>query len=178
MRLKGYDYSCPGIYYVTILTEGGISSFGKIIHKNWITLPMRFESVLLLDYIIMPDHLHGIIVLNQPSKDAINRVSSKSAEIQTKNLTSAYLSGKYRKNQGGITKSENPMISQNTLSYYIRWFKGKCTYQIRKKYPKLRFSWHPGYYDRIIRDKKTLYMTKKYIQNNPNNWIKKSIDRL
>jgi hypothetical protein len=74
---------------------------------------------------------------------------------------------------GGVTKIHNPMLLQNSLGYYIRWFKGRSTNQIRREYPKLQFAWHPGYFDRIINNKKAFYAVKKYIRKNPANWKKK-----
>jgi REP element-mobilizing transposase RayT len=197
MRLKGHDYSNSGIYCVTILTNAAISFFGKIneskmhlspagkiISENWQRLPERFASVSLDEYVIMPDHFHGILIIYHPRKDAIYRVSSpkNNTDVQfsspMSNMEDQSSSQKVehiesQKSKGGITKNHNPMISQNSLSYYIRWFKGKSTYQIRSAFPNLKFSWHPGYYDTIIRDKKALCAARKYIKNNPITWEKR-----
>jgi REP element-mobilizing transposase RayT len=75
-RLKGYDYSFPGEYFVTICTGGMIEYFGdvmdgeikrndvgEIAHKAWIEIPNHHKHVMLDEFIIMPNHVHGIIVL-------------------------------------------------------------------------------------------------------------------
>jgi REP element-mobilizing transposase RayT len=188
MRLKGYDYSNSGIYFVTILTNAAISFFGKInenkmhlspagkiILENWQRLPERFASVSLDEYVIMPDHFHGILIIYHPGKDAIYRVSSpkNNTVVHSSSLKVEHIES--QKSKGGITKNHNPMISQNSLSYYIRWFKGKSTYQIRSALPNLKFSWHPGYYDTIIRDKKALCAARMYIKNNPITWEKRHV---
>jgi len=77
-RLEGYDYSSPGIYFITILTDAQISFFGKIVNCrmhlssvgrivlfNWLKLPEQFTSVVLDDFIIMPDHLHGLVIITK-----------------------------------------------------------------------------------------------------------------
>lgn len=90
IRLQGYDYSQPGQYFITICTEKRICQFGKIITEQmilndagemaqqiWENLPKRFSCVVLDDYQMMPNHIHGIIVIN-PSNVEIshkNRVN-------------------------------------------------------------------------------------------------------
>jgi len=93
-RLKGYDYSSPGAYFITFNTkdfycyfgdirEGimHLSESGGIIDKIWNEIPARYENTFLDEYIIMPDHFHGIIWIKSPAgTDAINRVRT-SGEI-------------------------------------------------------------------------------------------------
>ena len=208
-RLKGHDYSGPGVYFITILTDAKISFFGKIVQgkmhlspvgiivlTNWLSLPERFAAISLDEFVIMPDHLHGILIIsknnnslkmennnsvtqkeifqlftdNHHCKDAIYRVSIDSSINQTENSGIKQSNLQKQETRGGITKNHNPMISKDSLSYYLRWFKGKSTYQIRKAFPKIRFSWHPGYYDTNIKDKKSFFAAKKYIRNNPIKW--------
>lgn len=89
-RKNGHDYSSAGIYFITILTEAQISFFGKIVNGNmvlspigqiiythWISLPERFSFIAVDEFVIMPNHLHGILIIKQKykCKDAIYRVS-------------------------------------------------------------------------------------------------------
>jgi REP element-mobilizing transposase RayT len=75
-RLKGFDYSAPGKYFITICTKNKIPFFGKICngemilsesgiiaHNSWLAIPSHFPSALLDEFIIMPDHIHGIIII-------------------------------------------------------------------------------------------------------------------
>ncbi len=77
IRLKEYDYSLPGHYYLTICTQNRrcllgkiidekmvLNRYGKIVNKYWRKLPEKFNNISLDEYIIMPNHLHGIIVIN------------------------------------------------------------------------------------------------------------------
>lgn len=76
IRLKNYDYSSNGYYFITICTKNRVHYFGKIIdqkmelseigkiaHKCWLEIPNHFPFVVLDESIIMPDHIHGIVVI-------------------------------------------------------------------------------------------------------------------
>lgn len=76
IRLPGYDYTQPGAYDLTILTHkrehlfgevvGGVvklSPVGEVVQKEWLKIPPHFSNVLLDAYVIMPDHMHGILVI-------------------------------------------------------------------------------------------------------------------
>jgi REP element-mobilizing transposase RayT len=168
-RLKGYDYSLPGYYFITISTDAQILFFGKIIDKGislspagkivksiWNELPVKFTFISLDAFIIMPNHLHGIL-----------KIKDKSERLQTNkstHFTQLIIQGK---KSGGITGKKNPMINQDSISYVIRWFKARCTYKIRKSYPKLSFAWQSRFHDRIIKDEKSLHAARIYILNNP-----------
>lgn len=78
IRLPGYDYTQPGAYYLTILTHkrehlfgkvtGGVvklSPLGEIVHEEWLNIPTHFSNVVLDAFVIMPDHMHGIVVITE-----------------------------------------------------------------------------------------------------------------
>ena len=80
IRLQNYDYAQPGFYYVTICTykkkwmlgeivndEMDLNDVGKVIQLTWNTLPERFPYVELDEYVIMPNHIHGIIIIEGTS---------------------------------------------------------------------------------------------------------------
>ena len=84
IRLKGYDYSQAGAYYITICTHqrqpffGNIvraglapaqmklNEYGQIAHEQWQKIPARFETIELDSFIIMPNHIHGILIIHDP----------------------------------------------------------------------------------------------------------------
>jgi len=91
IRLKNWDYSGPGFYFVTICTKdkqhffGNIdnekivySNIGKIAKKFWLEIPEHFMNVELDEFIIMPNHIHGIIILN--NNPNLNKNSSQNVE--------------------------------------------------------------------------------------------------
>ena len=78
IRLKGYDYSQSGMYFVTLCVENRQSIFGEILnnemqlnangqiaYNEWYKLPERFPNIFLDAFQIMPNHVHGIIVFNE-----------------------------------------------------------------------------------------------------------------
>lgn len=84
-RLQGYDYGLSGAYFVTICTKNRIHYFGEIVetdyhpslrattigkiaHEYWSEIPNHFPFVMLDEFVIMPDHVHGILIFNKPDK--------------------------------------------------------------------------------------------------------------
>jgi putative transposase len=83
MRLKGYDYSQAGAYFVTICTQGRACLFGEVVDgemrlndagrmvvAEWERLPALFPNVVLDAFVVMPNHIHGIVILTNPTNDA------------------------------------------------------------------------------------------------------------
>lgn len=79
IRLKHYDYSTPGHYFVTICLQNRacllgnivagqmhLNDAGHMVQKNWIDLPQRFPHIALDEFVIMPNHFHGIVALHNP----------------------------------------------------------------------------------------------------------------
>lgn len=162
-RLKEWDYSSCGYYFVTIclkdkqclfgeVQEGKIkfSEIGKVVQKCWLEIPAHFKNVGLDEFIVMPNHLHGIVIIsNEYCRDAIHGVS---------------------KDKGGVTAEHNPMLSENSLSKIIRWFKGRSKFEINKIQDQPLFAWQSRFYEHIIRNEKSLKDIRKYIANNPIKW--------
>ncbi len=78
IRLPGYDYSQPGAYFITICTHQQKHRFGKITNgemfqnplgqiaaSRWATLPDRFQNIELGQFVVMPNHIHGILILRE-----------------------------------------------------------------------------------------------------------------
>lgn len=159
LRLKGYDYSQPGGYFITICTHKKeclfgdvkeekvvLSSTGQVASEFWLAIPRHFKNVELDEFVVMPNHVHGIIVLidqcggvkfNAPTKDRdyYSRISPK---------------------QGAI-----PLIVRTYKSAVSTWCK-----QNRHE----NFEWQRNYYDHIVRDEKDLAQVREYIANNPMKW--------
>ena len=149
MRLRGYDYSRPGYYFVTIYTRyhthwfGDITNntivlntVGTILQSVWNTLPDRFPGLKLDQFVAMPNHIHGIIVLTEHLR---------------------------------YNKPGNP--SKPTLSDIICDYKSAATYLIRRTGGLSEFTWQISFYDVIIRNKQMLQDIRLYILNNPERWI-------
>ena len=94
MRLKGYDYSQAGAYFVTICTQGRACLFGEVVDgemrlndagrmvvAEWERLPALFSNVVLDAFVVMPNHIHGIVILTDPADDATDGATAIGATI-------------------------------------------------------------------------------------------------
>ena len=149
-RLKSYDYSKEGYYFVTICTknrqenfgniEDGemvLNKFGEITEKCWYDLPNHYLNSRLDEFVIMPNHVHGIVVI-------VDRVGNGLKPFPTK------------QNHG--------------LSEIIRGFKTFSSRRINELQDKFKFQWQKSFYDHVIRNEKSLSEIRKYIQENPMKW--------
>ena len=193
-RAPWWDYANDGAYFVTICTahreccfgdvaDGKMhfSTLGQIANNIWEEIPRQFPYAELGEYQVMPNHVHGIIVINGNSgRDAINRVSTpRNAETNapiaktTASIaeTDASIAETDASNAdetpGGITGNNNPMLNDN-LSRILRWYKGRVTFECHQTDAK--FGWQERFYDIIIRDTASYHRISEYIINNPAKW--------
>ena len=154
IRLQNHDYSSVGLYFITITTKGRLPLFGKIVDSMmqindagitakecWLKIPDHFPNAFLHEFVIMPDHIHGIIELTQ-------------------------------KDDNILRYHEFGKITPKSLASIVRGFKIGVTKWFRKQ--RADSIWQRGFYESIIRDKKSFINITKYIIDNPKNW--KSID--
>lgn len=173
-RLPDWDYSWPGYYYFTICTKDrqdffgeikngivGLNDLGCVVWKCWNELPKHFTMCILDEFIVMPNHIHGIIQIIELCRDAIYRVSDKNRhEGDAINRVST---------NGGFAGHKNPMLS-HSLSSMIRRFKGRSTFEIHNSGHN-DFSWQPRFHDHIVRiDTEALGNIRFYIRGNPARW--------
>lgn len=167
-RAGWWDYAADAAYFVTICTKNRVlyfgtvvdsvlelSEIGKIAHRCWAAIPEHFPSVILGEFVIMPNHLHGIVVIDKENAIADdNPVETLHATSLRPNETNKFMSKISPKPQ--------------SLPAVIRSFKSAVTYSVRQTDPD--FAWQPRYHDRIIRDQPEHERITSYIQNNPKNW--------
>ncbi|MCF8363469.1 MAG: hypothetical protein K9G70_12695 [Prolixibacteraceae bacterium] len=167
-RLQTWDYGWNAAYFVTICTQnrehffGGISdgmmelsAMGHIANSCWHEIPNHFPFVELVVHVIMPNHVHGIVIINK-SNDGCNGVETQNfASLQTPPQAM-----ETPKNQFG-PQSKN-------LASIIRGFKIGVTKNARQINPG--FAWQSRFHDHIIRDEKSFQRIQQYILNNPLNW--------
>ncbi|MEW6516847.1 MAG: transposase [candidate division FCPU426 bacterium] len=147
IRLKGYDYSRPGAYFVTACTLNRALYFDdnairQIAERCWLEMPQHFPTVVLDTWVLMPNHLHGIVWLGE----------SRCAQLNAPTTT------------GGII----PPL-RNTLSVIIRTYKAAVTSLCRRA-GRNEFYWQRNYYEHIIRDHGELDRIRQYINDNPAGW--------
>jgi len=159
IRLKDYDYSQPGAYFITVRTVnlecifGRISNgamrlnmYGKIVRKCWDDLPNHYLNVKLDVFVIMPDHVHGIIFIeNDPDY---------------------YVGAGFKP---APTKETKP--KKHGLPEIIRAFKTFSSRRINKRRNTVGSPvWQRGFYDHVIRNEQDLNRIRDYIINNPLRW--------
>lgn len=167
IRLAGYDYSFPGGYFITIvsyhrenlfgsITNGQIqlSPLGQIVFDEWMKSAFMRENLEVLEdeIMIMPNHLHGIIWIN---------------DIDTKTVKPSITT------PTGIPKSFVNIYSlkrdPNTLGSIIAGFKSKVSSRAMNEVG-ISHIWQRNYYEHIIRNNNELNSILEYIRNNPGKW--------
>lgn len=156
LRLPEFDYSQPGAYFVTIVTQDRILLFGEILNGEmilnevgksvaelWLSIPEHFSNVELGEYVVMPNHIHGII--------SINNVGATHASP--------------------LPKSNGP--TPGSIGAIVGSFKSAATKMIHK-FPNIHRKrlWQRNYYEHVIRNERDYQAIYDYILANPVNWEK------
>ncbi|MBU1024206.1 hypothetical protein KKB99_07995 [bacterium] len=209
VRLKEYDYSKAGAYFVTMcmlnrecrlgrIRDGivGLSKAGLMVWKTWLEIPEKFPGVDVDEFIVMPNHVHGIIVINSDSQNAVTE-NQKNFEISNCRGEPCVRPGfspgdekgehKVRPYGGdcdgmGDKREVRPNVRpygtlEGSLGRVIQGFKSITTVEYGKGVRNDRWPpydkklWQRNYYERIIRDKDELNKIREYIYYNPLKWI-------
>ena len=178
IRLKGYDYSAPGKYFVTIHTGDRVPIFGnvidgvmqlsplgQIVEAEWqITENLR-PYVRLDAHIVMPNHFHGIIIIEKRH----NLCREEPTILNQSPGTTAASPDIDRSTTQALSKFGAPVAG--SLATIVGAFKSAATRKINKSRGTRGASvWQRGYYERIIRGEKALHRVRAYINNNPMKW--------
>ena len=169
IRLKGYDYSQPGIYFVTLcihrrecllgeVIEGvmQLSAAGRIVEKEWLRNALVRRNVELDAFVIMPNHLHGLIILTDNPKVVPRR------NALPENLNSIKGYTQTNRPKGPVSGSLGAIIGQ------FKSLSGKRINRIRKS-PGVSV-WQRDFHDHIIRHEVALENIRQYIVKNPQRW--------
>jgi len=165
-RLKGWNYSSPGYYFFTVCTKnraclfGEIvngkmvpNEYGKILEHCWNDLPNHYPNLKLDQFVVMPDHIHGIIIIVN-NNNTIVETGLKPVSTGTP----------------GTPKTPNITNKTHGLFEFIRAFKTFSARRINehRQTPGIPV-WQPRFHDHIIRDENELNLIRKYIIDNPAN---------
>ncbi len=175
-RLQGYDYSQCGAYFITICTYKKEHLFGEILdaeiklnligqyaYQQWKQIPLRFENVDLGEFVIMPNHIHAIIVKNTRWDEG---AENESADAKRWPYFDPSCLQEHQPTQPNGTIS-------GSIGAIIQNYKSGTTRKIKSLPGKNNLKiWQANYYDHIIRDEKDYDRIKDYICNNPINWEK------
>ena len=175
IRLKNYDYSQSGIYFVTICTknrehifcsiENGetmLSEEGIVADKCWMGIPTHSPDVVLHEYVIMPNHIHGIIEIKK-SMDVLDW--DVRDNVGAKNFSPLPHPTSPQPQPSSLTKEfKRPTGTSRTIGSIVRGFKIGVTKGIGYS------PWQRNYYEHIIRDYMEYVRVAEYIVQNPQKW--------
>ncbi len=159
--MPDWNYEADGAYFITICVKNRkcilgeiingkmeLSGIGEMVQKYWDQIPEHFGNIQLDEFVVMPNHIHGIVVINNlrcvHCRDVACNVST-----------------------GNIMSRISP--KPKSLSTIIRSFKSAVSNWCHKNNFAF-FQWQPRFYERIIRDENELNQIRKYIRNNPIKW--------
>jgi putative transposase len=159
IRLKDYDYTQPGAYFVTMVTRGreclfgevvdgamGLNDAGEIVQAAWDDLPNHYGCVVCDAFVVMPNHVHGIVVLN---------------DIAVAGPTVG----------AGFKPGPTQSHANHSLAEIVRAFKTFSARRVNARQNTHSVSvWQRNYYDHIIRNEESLNRIRQYILDNPARW--------
>jgi len=155
IRLQNYDYTSAGAYFVTICTwrraclfgsilEGRslLSPRGVVVREEWLRTAEIRRGVQLDNFVIMPNHLHGILVLSGSSFT-----------------------------HGSVTRAGCTFRRPGSLGSIVAAFKQAVTIRLRRLGESSRQIWQRNYFERVIRNEAELFRLRRYISENPRRWV-------
>ncbi len=181
IRLRDFDYSANGAYFVTICVQGRESLFGcvcddgmvlneagRMVAELWLRLTEKFPEIVLGEFMVMPNHFHGIICITKTVIREFNNgytvgapLAAPAFDLQECNKGAA------------IAEKQGAASSAPTLGKIMRMFKSISAIEVNRIQDRQgRPLWQRNYYERIIRDEKELASTSEYIALNPARWAK------
>ncbi|HUH26228.1 MAG TPA: transposase [Flavobacterium sp.] len=170
IRLQGYDYSQAGLYFITICCEDRICRFGhvengtmilnkygQIAYNEWMKTPEIRPNVKLHEFVVMPNHIHGIMQLLDIGR----------GELHSPDDDKLHLPDDSR----GVCKTPLRGPSQ-TIGAIVRGYKSSVTKQINllRAFDTPIKLWQRNYHDHIIRNEQSYQRISEYIKNNPVKW--------
>ncbi len=175
IRLKGYDYSQAGLYFITICCQDRVCRLGKIengvmicnelgeiAYREWMKTAELRPQIELDAFMVMPNHIHGILKINEIDMDTLHSPNN------TGDNTGDNMGECNSPNNTGECNS--PLRSpSNTIGAIIRGYKSSVT----KQFGLMGFDeklWQRNYYEHIIRDEQSYQIISEYIINNPKKW--------
>jgi putative transposase len=166
IRLKGYDYTQPGAYFVTLVTQGRECLFGEIVDGDmrldeagrmvewtWYDLPNHIDNIALDAFVVMPNHVHGIIIIRERVGVAVAVVGAGSEPAPTEPAPT------------------EPGHRNHGLPEIVRQFKTFSAKRINQwRGITGQPVWQRNYYEHIIRNEISMQRIREYIAANPQQW--------
>jgi putative transposase len=197
IRAKWWDYSGSGVYFITICTKDRAYDFGEIhehvmhhseigalAHQCWSDIPSHFPFVRLGEFVIMPNHVHGILIVDKTNDgrwmdaDVVRRGVDPRTDVERHPVDPQDLADLHHASPHDADRHPNaPRPTSNrfgpqsrNLASIVRGYKTGVTKFARHHNPE--FAWQSLYHDIIIRDDRAFRIISDYIRNNPKKWGK------
>ena len=167
-RLPSWDYSDNGYYFITICVKDHICLFGKIEDgemllnklgktaiKHWLEIPAHFNNTIIDEFIVMPNHIHGILVIQNDNVKCDKHGRDEAVP---------------RLYDGQYPQMSKISPKPKSLPVIIGSYKSIVSKTINKQVPNVNFQWQPRFYDHIIRTEESLHNIRDYIISNPAKW--------
>ncbi len=192
IRLPGYDYTQPGAYFITLCTQWREALFGEIVNgemrlsaagrvaaAEWRRLGRQFPGIRVGAFVVMPNHVHGILVIEDvgatrrgPINTLVDEggspVPGQDAGVEATRRGQINTPG----DEAGSPVGDRPNgPAEGSLGAVIGQFKSRATRRIRSipGYEQIPV-WQRNYYEHIIRNEAEWGMIAEYIKNNPGRW--------
>lgn len=157
IRLSGFDYSSNNCYFITICVKQKECLFGNVVNqkmvlsdaglianKCWQEIPLHYQNVILDEYVVMPNHIHGILVIDKNESVGVQYIEP-------------------------LHRNEFQKIISGSIGAIVRGYKIGVTKWFRRNTDHHDL-WQRLFYDHIIRNERSLNFIREYIRNNPKNW--------
>jgi len=147
IRWRGYDYTQNGAYFVTLCTHDRSHMLDntilkQIVQKTWDDLPKRFPSIVLDEFVIMPNHVHFVLRIESVGSDTEKKAGASPAPTL-----------------GDVVGAFKSLSARG----WLKWVR-------ENESDKSARLWQRNYYDRVIRNEMELNRIRQYIRNNPAQW--------
>ncbi len=179
-RLQEWDYRNAGVYYITICTQNREYYFGEIFNDKiqlssvgiianilWYETINHFNNVALDEFVVMPNHIHGILILNNDKNDigGIDEDIDDDCRDVACNIST-------ETTEMALGEKNEFMSKISPKSGSVGRIIGSYKSAVTKYAHKLGFdfAWQSRFYEHIIRNEKSLQKIQDYIINNPKNW--------
>ena len=189
IRLKGYDYSQAGMYFITLCTQHRehffghieneemiLNDAGRMVDKWWQKIPEKFKDIELDVYQIMPNHFHAILINNGSVQNKGDAPADSDSSVRADpRVRPDPILGESSPILGDVS----PVLGEHMgspLHAVMQWFKTMTTNEYIRGVKSLDWQpfdkkmWQRDYYEHIIRDQKAYENISNYIINNPRNW--------